>query len=586
MKLNHILADNFQRLNLFDVDLSETVLHLFAGDNEAGKTSVQEAIRFALRGETVRVSKKGDYKLMIRDGAKSGTVAVTLDGTELVRDIKTGKMQTDAMEGYAAQLPKYLPYLLDSQHFAHTNGAKRRAFLLELTGTSTDPDNIARRMKTKGVHDKCIDQVKPLLRNSMDAGHKEATARASEARAQWVGLTGQARYGSQIAADWKPEPPEGYDPQALLDGEKGLTQLQEAIDTLNIKKGGLIAGLAEAREGLGNQPKGGVAFDLAELDQTIRDIETAKNSIESLEERRKLLNTEISNARERVPVPCCECGAMLRVSFQGNGVEVEPYKPMSEEALEKAQASILTVGCDISDGTRELKSLNEKAAGLARQQALAAGSGKKVSQADIDADQETLDTINLSLDDLNAKRTTLDERLAGLRTAAERIRDAGKIEERAQSLHRAVQAWGKCVDVLAPDGIPAEILSDTLRPVNDRLRNTANLTRWPQVTIYPDMEVAVEGRRYALLSESARWRADAAIADAISHLSGLGLLVLDRIDVLDIKNRGSLMRWLSAIDEEYQTILLFGTLKQLPPLPVTMSGHWIEAGEVVAQEVA
>ena len=48
MKINHIQADNFLRLNLFDVNMDDAVVHLFAGDNEAGKTSVQEAIRFAL----------------------------------------------------------------------------------------------------------------------------------------------------------------------------------------------------------------------------------------------------------------------------------------------------------------------------------------------------------------------------------------------------------------------------------------------------------------------------------------------------------------------------------------------------------
>jgi hypothetical protein len=580
MKIEHIQADNFLRLNLFDISLTGATLHLFAGNNEAGKTSVQEAVRFALLGETVRVKNKGDYKLMIRDGAKTGTAAVRVDGKDLVRDIKTAKMQTDSMTEYAAQLPEYLPYLLNSQYFARVKMADRRAFLIGLTGTKVGTDDIARRMKAKGVHEKCINQVIPMVRSSMDAAHGEAATRAAEARAQWVGLTGQSRYGSQIAAGWKPTVPEGYDPKTLLANEKGLMLIREAIDTLNVKKGGLVAKIAEATNDLGKQTGGGEVFDKKLLTKMLKGIVATKAKLKAKEDRRKILSDEISNAKERVPVPCCECGAMLRVSFRGKGVEVEPYVPMSEKALEAAQGEILNTGCDITDLTTKLKTLNEEAIRLQRLEALSAGSGKKVTQEDIDSDRDTLKALDVTLIDLNQKHADLDEKMASLRTAAEQIRNAAQTEERAQSLHRAVQAWAKCVEVLAPDGIPAEILSDTLKPVNDRLRSTASLTGWAQVTISPTMDVVVDNRPYNLLSESAKWRADAAIADAIAHLSGLQLLILDRMDVLDIPSRGALMGWMSKILDEYETILLFGTLKGLPSLPEGMAAHWIENGEV------
>jgi len=71
----------------------------------------------------------------------------------------------------------------------------------------------------------------------------------------------------------------------------------------------------------------------------------------------------------------------------------------------------------------------------------------------------------------------------------------------------------------------------------------------------------------------------------VANLSGARLLVLDRMDVLDLQGRADLFAWLDvlATNGEIDSALVFGTLKALPAdLPATVSGHWIENG-VVAQ---
>ncbi|MDF3086623.1 DNA repair protein, partial [Burkholderia sola] len=95
-----------------------------------------------------------------------------------------------------------------------------------------------------------------------------------------------------------------------------------------------------------------------------------------------------------------------------------------------------------------------------------------------------------------------------------------------------VAAYEAIADALAPNGIPADLLSEALTPMNERLVGLAEMSEWADVTITPEMEIFADGRAYALLSESERWRVDAHIAAAISHFSGLKLLVLDRADVL------------------------------------------------------
>ena len=97
------------------------------------------------------------------------------------------------------------------------------------------------------------------------------------------------------------------------------------------------------------------------------------------------------------------------------------------------------------------------------------------------------------------------------------------------------------------------------------------------------MRIAYGGRDYAMLSESEKWRADAMIAEAIAHLSGVRMLVLDRFDVLDLKGREDLLVWLDILaqDGEIDTALIFGTLKGLPAqLPETVEAFWIDGGIV------
>lgn len=581
MKLEHIQADNFLRLNLLDVPLGDSTFHLFAGNNEAGKSSVQEAIRFALRGETLRVSLKRDYKLMIRDGAKDGSVALKVDGVNIIRDIGSGDL-TSHEDGIA--LPDFLPYLLNSQRFAHQKPADRRNFLLELTKTSVEPDDIAKRMAAKGVHESCIDGVKPMLRSSLDAAHKHATGERSKMKTMWEGVSGR-KYGSKIAEDWKPAPPDDYDPQALLDGEQEATQIKERIDKLNIEKGRYTAQIDDAEKTLAQIEEGG-AFDSDELDRLEGKLEEAFIRLEPLNKQREDINHRLSNAKEKVPVTCCECGAKLRVSFTGKTANVEPYVPMEDDAIAQEQADLMNTSREIGKLENVVDNIKHQIAKQERLRAIAAADTGKVlpSQDGLQALRDVLQGINDQIEGERANQQVIDDKLVKLRTAATQVRDAKEIEERARKLHRGAVAWDKCVSVLAPDGIPAEILSDALKPVNDRLRNTANLTGWPQVTIDPAMEVVVDGRRYSLLSESARWRADVAIADAIAHLSGLGLLIVDRMDVLDIPSRGKFMEWMSKVMDEYETILVFATMKAAPKLPQGMESHWIENGEI--KEVA
>ena len=109
---------------------------------------------------------------------------------------------------------------------------------------------------------------------------------------------------------------------------------------------------------------------------------------------------------------------------------------------------------------------------------------------------------------------------------------------------------------------------------------------WLRPCVAPDMSIGAaypmqSERPYALLSESERWRVDAMLAEAVSHLSGLGVVCLDRADCLDLQGRADLLAWLDGLveDKEIETALIFATLKSPPAnLPESIGTVWIEGG--------
>lgn len=585
MKIQRLSIDNFLRVGFIDLDISNDTAHLFAGENCCGKSSLAESIRFALTGETVRVSRKGDYKQMVKEGSKTGTVSVLVDGQRVSRDVKTAEQTTQP----EYKPPAYLGYVLNAQRFAHEKPDIRRKMLFALTGTKVDRENIIKRLLVKGCDEALCEEVAPMLRSGLSAAHDAAEKRATTLRAQWTGLTGQSRYGRQIASDWKPEPPKDYDPERLIEVDGEALKITRRLSQLDTQKGATQQMITEAQAIIETMDSA-KDYDPASLEAVKKDIETTTTYIDDLNEVIVKANQEIAQGSDKAPVTCCECGTQLKVSFvnrPGAGVtaEVSKFTPLSSKAMESLQGLLHKNATLLRAAKEKLIKYKKEAEELSK--AAPDPALKAMARPDIDALSIQQSEIAQKIDALQQDQTALDIELRGLRESAGLVKGAADIEKRALEMHQAIEKWTKIKTELAPDGIPAEILTDALKPINDRLSATAAVTGWPLVVISPTIEVHAGARSYHLLSESAKWRADAAIAEAIAHLSGLKLLVLDRVDVLSIRNRGAFIMWMASIVQEYDTILAFATLKELPPrLPAGMAAHWIENGEIRPNEVA
>lgn len=596
MRIANLHVSNFLGATAVDVATPQPV-QLFAGRNGAGKSSLRDAIALALTADLGRVGLKKEAPALITDGADLAVCRIVdADGDEYQVSLSRSGKIIDSRGGRDSD--PILPYVIDAQRFARLPHAERRAFLLGLMGIKTEPAEIRRRLIDRLFHKVAckdhelarIERIVPLLRAGFDPASKEAKAQATQAKGAWRTVTGEA-YGSEKAKTWRATIPP-YDAKIgaglateLQHCDVAVEQWQQQVGKLQAeeqRRAGLRAKLPALLDQAGNMAR--VSDKLARDQATLAEYEQALKDLKAK-----------AGAGPRVGlVHDLATAVAYLLSFIALDTPPSAGDTQAQAALEAYEREHGAVGDTGGDAdaqarlpevqrSRDLMASavnNDRRDLSAAQQAKATADAMAAELAEV-FDAAALADARHQADTLKLQRVAIVEKIDAQKSIKALVDGAAKKTKEATAHAADVTAWDAIGDALAPDGIPAEILAEALDPLNARLASSAVDTDWPLVVVTADMAVTYGGRDHRLLSESERWRADAMVAEAIAHLSGARLLVLDRFDVLDAAGRQDLLSWLDELAEvgEIDTALLFGTLKAVPVgLPETIAAHWLENG--------
>ena len=285
--------------------------------------------------------------------------------------------------------------------------------------------------------------------------------------------------------------------------------------------------------------------DLSDLRRMVLDAENAQAALAELEPVQPPAEAEILKAREAV--------SALRGKLDS-----------AQEAHIAAKSKAAAMSADSAEIIRALRDAEQA------QAALDELAERKIPKAPDDGEireaREAVEIARARLAEAEASRRAYDE----AKRAAENAETA---TARAAELNSQVAAWTALELALSPSGLPAELLARALGPLNEALERVHDASGWPLVRVEDDIAITAAGRAYGLLSESERWRVDAALAYAAAEVSGCGLVLLDRFDVLDIPARSQFIRLAMAMDA--QTIAA-GTLKESPgSMPGKLQAVWL-----------
>lgn len=560
MRITRIEVSNVAGIARAEINLHTGAL-LVAGGNMAGKSSLRDAISMALTGQPARVSKKKDLAQMVHDGAKKGRATV-YSGDEVLGQFALPKGDFSGPDINSAE---WLPLVIDPAKFAAMSSDERRTALFKITGCSAGMKAIAPLLEKRKLDAALLDEVVPMLRSGFPAAEKFAQDKAREAKGAWKATTGE-QWGSDKAEGWEPEAITASIEQADLDAAtQALTaidqDLAEAMQTLGQRK-------AERDAAVGRQQRIAELTELAGLTER-RQAKLDADNDRMAEWAQKLIDAEQAASGETgMACPCCDALLVLRDAtlhqHSGNNADPEAARRVTEYAgyLASAQRAV-------ENSKRDLQQSKDAAAKL-----------EELRQADSSATNDAaLANAQELINDLRQQRASAFAKQQALQEAASAVSGRAELIRQAAAWHLEVTDWLAIAEAMSPEGIPAELLSKALSPVNEVLASLAGLAGWPMVEISRDIEVTSQGRPYGLVSESEKWRADTLLALAIAQITGLRLVVLDRFDVLEPAARGQLIGLVNHLTSKdlIDTVIMLGTLKEKPAtLPASFSAGWIE----------
>ncbi|MBN4665401.1 AAA family ATPase [Pandoraea nosoerga] len=567
MRLTHIHATNFLGIQTADVEL-RTPVALFCGPNGAGKSSIQDAVRLALAGESVRVALKKEYGRLVHDGAESGSIVVVADG---------GRANNVALPGgkITQTIPAdpRLPFVLDAQRFASLDAKARRTFLFGLMGVTIGTDDVRQRLIARGITGDKVEAVLPLVRAGFEAAAGEAQTKATAAKGAWRAVTGET-YGVVKASNWTAPAPEGAeDPDelatALAEGRQTIEDFEREAADLQRQLGEIDAADRQRQQ---RETRAAELRALAgKLPKAEESLERARAELAEFLPKVEALRAAAGGKVEGMPCTCPECGALLRY-LAGKLAADTPVERNDEAAASLPEyEKSLTV---LQNAVKSREAEFDRARDAAAQLELLA----KESAADADDDAPARADVERALAEAKDRAAQARKIVAGIEASQRAVAEAAEKTKRAAQHHADVVAWDTLAGALGPDGIPADLLSEALAPINARMAAQSEAAGWATVAISAEMSITAAGRDYALLSESEKWRTDALIAEAIANLSGVRVLMLDRADVLVGAERDNLLYWLDDLAHagEIDTAIVFMSMKAAPgQMPESITPYWI-----------
>lgn len=580
MKINEISIENVIAIRHFGMNVPRPVL-LVAGDNESGKSSIAEAIRMAFLGgrEAVRVDTKKEFGALVNVRAKMGGVEIKTDRGRAGITLPGGEQ--DCAIDFSNAVPEALPFCLDMTRFTASTPEERGVLLFRVMRLSLAPPAIKERLAARKCSQEKIDEIAPVLLSGFVPSSKEAAKRATEARGAWRATTGQT-WGSKVGERWRAESPifTGDDAAALQRNDEDIEKIAAELNSARSR-----LAVAEHEERKADERR-----------QSISALRNLAGTYAARQEwvvtaEKKLANLEVEHAAAlqsggmtpKIPpkrFSCPHCAGSVMLSIYGESLvawqddQARAFDPDAMLRVKKIEGEIIEQTKSLG-ALRQARDEADRAASEVDRLSADPAETAEDKPRESEIIRETVETLQAQAMSLAANGKDLRDRQAALDAADRKTEDARKY-------HADVLEWSEIADALSPDGIPGDLLAEALGPINERLRQHACDTEWPQVTIGADLSVRAGPFLYRQLSQSAKWRTNAMITEAIAHLSDLRMFVLDEFDVLSVPARGVALTWLDLLAEndEVDTAIVLGTLKQRPELPDTMKSVWIAGGEI------
>lgn len=581
--IRKLTLTGWKQFETLTLELSQPIVFVF-GDNEAGKSSLRDAVSFAWTGLVPGVAKKKDVPaVVIHEGAKAAAVILEDDDLTIERRVtSSGETlvvrigQGDSAEAFSgtkaqAQLSQFmglradaLEASIDTWAFVGMDaGAQRAELALRIAAERPSPETIAEQLGAQGAEGPLVGV---FSLSAHERGFPTATAEAVKRRQE---------IGREIE-ELRALPPEGQHAQTR-DGVIDLDAVTaEAIEAK-------IKGLEAELEALANSTgaeRGRLEQHIREVEAKVRDlgIDAAREAPDLAVIRKAIAEGEAQKAEAQKTLddylaavdPDAQAPPTAKIERPAL-CPVIPHGfqcPATDEAIEthrcavQARVDVLAPRYEAS----ELAKANAAATRIRLQTIGQVLDAQRLSLARAEAAHKARDAAKAGLEAKTAHLAQCKTKLAGLEDAQpgamdelrrrlEIGRDVRTRKQRWDAYKAAkAEADAKIVELEVQHGVAdriakalpkiAELSAAAARqPLVDRLALTGAILGAVELDEHLDLIVVTpRGRRsWAQLSRSQKLRLGIVAQDLLSFRSHVPALILDEVDTFDGARQAALV---------------------------------------------
>ena len=542
---------NFMGISEAHIEISP--IALITGHNYAGKTSIARAIAAAATGKAIPYDKiaKKDCGVILRHGSKAGSVVLeTEEGNTSVAWPKA-EVSSEGRPPVASAIAAGLTDLLSMPH------KEAMDYVINLLKADVRKDDFVASLVDAGVSAPAADKVWLTVdAQGWDAALARAKETGSRLKGAWEAVT-REKFGSKKAAEWLPQEWEdGLQNQKLESLDAAVTSARKQLE-IAIAKGAVnSAEIANVKA---------QADALPTLEAQKKDAEGSVASIlaEQQKVEQKLRNTPNPNAKHDYSCPHCE--GKINISTVSGKHVVTKAASISDADLKAARIAYAEISGDQENVAQRLSSARAKVAGIASDIAAAQRAQEKLAKlGSVTATSQEEDTL-----------------------AADRAALA-KAEMRAQCFkmftesHRAAAQIADnqvIIDLLDETGLRRTKLAQSLTAFQESFLAPICLSfGMPEVEMGADLDIALSGTPFAMLSASEQFRVKTVLQLAIAQLEKASLVIIDGADILDQGGRGKLLQAVLKVGIPAIICMTLAKPEAAPNLAAVGAGvtYWIE----------
>ena len=571
----------------------KSLINIIVGENEAGKSSIRDAIQWCLTGTARGRKTHNEQASLIRDGAKFAEVTISQPSGTITRK-KTPKTNA-AVIGPVPKDDVMAGVFCDPMTFLYLPEDKRREILFKMIpGLHPDRKDIGDRLLNwlgdDPLDESMLQAVGDLAILAATKGFKVAEDEAVTRRRIARALLKNAKVDES-----KERATIGDKEFILPDIQKAqveglLGNLQKSRDELLQKKGkaqGDLDQLPELEKELADlganplkPPKPG------EIERLQAALEAGRPVLADLEKQVESLGTvrvpkffpSMCSAFPGSEIPCPKA---KQTAIQGQKAADPARTEKVQGYLENEKKKVEDLEKDLQEDQAQQSAYDEFPQ---KRKALAA----KISRLKMEA--SATKKLDQEIAGLDARMKTGQELLVALSTFWQQKNAFDEAVAKSAKAEKEATLYDALAKALAPEGIPSRMIAEALKPVNDLLQRAAgHLFPGRTLTLTKELGIDLSGAPYVTLSKSAKFRVGVAFQYALAKLAGARLLLIDEADILDPGNRGLLIGFLLAVHKDFDNILVFAASDHADPSPYPeIQVWWLEKGKIapVSQPLA